>query len=50
MALMVFSIGFVFCLFNLILAISGDYSSTVIVIHMICMLINYILLLNEILT
>lgn len=49
MGFYIFLIGFLFCLFNLIVAVNGDYSSTVIVIHMMCMLINFTLLLNEIL-
>lgn len=50
MAFTVYLIGFMFCLFNLMVAVKGDFSSTVIAIHMTCMLINFIFLLNEILT
>lgn len=43
-------IGFLFCLFNLVVAVRGDYSDLAIAILATCMLINYVLLLNEILT
>lgn len=43
-----FLFGFVFCLFNLVLAVRCDYSDLAITVHMIGMLINYILILNVI--